>query len=210
MNGQDRIQINEGITGLVFVEGSDDIAFFKILIEKLGLKSVLQIIPLGGGDRNRLKSRLELIKTDPLYDELATIGIVWDADEHRDRREQSLKAVLQEVPLTPKVSYLIMPPSGEGTDRMLEDVLWRYFEEKNDPLLDCVDQYIQALVALPQLDGKPIWPTHREAKTRFYALIAAQKDPTDEATSDTFRRFIKDWESPVFNDLKVFLTQLAT
>jgi hypothetical protein len=198
-------EIQPGVVGVVLVEGPDDVAFFRLLIEVLGLKALLQVIPLNGGDRNQLKRQLLLRTNDPLYDELKTIGIVWDADGHRDRREQSLKAVLTEVPIKPAVSYLIMPPAGEGTNRMLEDVLWRYFEEEKQPFLACVDQYIECLATLPPES----WPPRREAKTRFYALIAAQKDPTDEATRETFRRYITNFDSPAFATLKTFLTQLT-
>lgn len=196
-------EIQPGIQHLLIVEGPTDRTFFDLLakyLKKNGqLQADLQIMIIRGSDRNKLKEGLLGLMGDPLFEQIRAIGIVRDADKSARSAQQSIDGVLKELGL--KAQILILPPNQEGTGQMLEDVLWAYFQAEDDPALACVEVYLDCLGGQVSKEQVP--------KTRFYSLLAAKEDPTNEDHL-VFQRHVRNWDSPAFAPLRDFLRGLVS
>ncbi len=118
---------------LIFVEGSDDKAFFEKLLEDM---PVIQIIDVEG--RDNFKPKLKIISQDDNFEKVKKILIIRDADKSYERTYQSLIGIVREIfnetagdilsGYQGKYGILILPPSEkEGS---LEDLLFKSIESE--------------------------------------------------------------------------------
>ena len=73
---------------LLLVEGKDEVVFFKVLCEKLGIDNI-QIIESGGKDK--FKDLLPAILNIRGFEKVTSIGIIRDADESSNAAFDSIK-----------------------------------------------------------------------------------------------------------------------
>jgi len=116
---------------LIFVEGSDDKAFFEKLLEDI---PVIQIIDVEG--KVNFKPKLKIISQDDNFEKVKKVLIIRDADESYKRTYQSLTGIVKEVfnetagdilmGYQGKYGILILPPSEEQGS--LEDLLFKSVE----------------------------------------------------------------------------------
>jgi len=116
---------------LIFVEGSDDKAFFEKLLENT---STIQIINVEGKDN--FKPKLKIASQDDNFERVKKVLIIRDADESYERAYQSLTEIVKEIfnkragnilsGYKGKFGILILPPSEEQGS--LEDLLFRSIE----------------------------------------------------------------------------------
>lgn len=196
---------------LLVVEGRHDKAFFEVLLQKLDLHLKFQIIEMGGKDN--LRNRLAAITLAPNFRQnIKVMGVIRDADDNSDSAFQSLCDHLRNIKLSvpsepftiaggqPKTTIAILPSmSGSGG---LEELCLTAFED--DPAMACVDQYFVCL-----REHKITIRDTRLTKSRLATLIAS-KDVRDFQFSVAIQQGWWPWQSAVFNEVKVFLNQIAS
>jgi len=116
---------------LIFVEGSDDKAFFEKLLEDI---PDIQVINVEGKDN--FKPKLKIISQDDSFEKVKKVLIIRDADESHERTYQSLTGIVKEIfnetakdilkGYQGKYGILILPPSEEQGS--LEDLLFKSIE----------------------------------------------------------------------------------
>lgn len=215
-------------TRLLLVEGSDDEEFFNQLGIHLGIRDRFHIAEYTGKDNldNSLLSTL----ADPVFPQITHIGIVRDADflpgafnsvqsalEYANRNSPSPKrhyptpgAHTTFFGERPQVAVLILPaPDLSG---MLEDVVLGALD--NDPILPCVDDYVQCL------QGNGIDPVQeRLSKMKMRVFIEGKHlDKAMSTGNDRKRTYLSDiyrmswwtWDHPAFDTAKQFIHQLVS
>ncbi len=214
----------EPFTRLLLVEGDDDKAFFLSLAKHLDIQSEIYIYNYDG--RDKLDDALITLVNDPRFELLKHIGIVRDADFNTDAFSSVRSRLLRANRINPrhqlpvpvrvmesagdelKLSVLILPDKVEG---MLENLVLNAF--RDDPAMECVDQYFACLQDLGITFKQVIDP---KARTRVFLSAKAVDDRYDHRTAEAwelayiFRLEWWSWNSPVFDIAKAFLRQLVT
>ena len=192
---------------LLLVEGLDDRRFFSVFARYLRIVDV-QVELYGGKDN--LGNFLALLSRNPQFAGVTTLGIVRDADRSRQSAFDSVAGSLRRAGLpTPSelmrpatenglsVSVLIIPPDADNGE--LEDLCLSTLGD-NDPVLPCVDQYLDcaanAGVALPE-----------RSKSRLHAYLAAAGEP-GRRLGEAADAGVWDWSSPAFDQVADFLRNL--
>lgn len=194
---------------LLLVEGDEEVGFFGALLKHLGI-SEIQIMKAG---KTRFRDNLSTYRLMSGFDSVRSIGVVRDADDSAraafDSVRDSLKhnnlpqpnAILMPSTDTPRTMVLIMPPDGEGTGRMLEDLCWASMMD--DPAMPCVAQYFECL-AEKDFAHRPT----AIAKARVHAFLASREEP-DLRLGEAAGKGYWNFDSPVFEQVKNFLQQVA-
>jgi hypothetical protein len=207
---------------LLLVEGSDEVAFFQALCRYIDIGNI-QIEDVEGKE-NFKKVVRTIVQVRPGRELIQSIGLVRDADGNAKGAFDSLcnalnvaglpvpEAALQITGTQPRISCLVLPPNGEETGYMLEDLCLAAV--RDDVAVDCVDKYIACLA-----DNEIILRDNVIAKAKFYAFLASRYQPEYRLglAARQARQFqnhdekhIWNWDAPVFDAVKVFLQQLVS
>jgi hypothetical protein len=172
---------------LLLVEGKDEINFFSALLDECQIPEV-QIIEVGGKDKFKLEFPA-LLNLEG-FSNVKSYAIIRDADNDANATLSSIQSLLsrhhQPVPNDCgefadnngiRVGIYIVP--GNKTEGMLENLCLDTV--KNNPVLQCVDQYLSCLeenlnsgvVGFDKEQGKHYFPKNR-AKARMHAFLAGQ------------------------------------
>ena len=209
---------------VLLVEGKDDFSFFLTLLKELELDKTIRIYCYCGKDN--LAQGISNVVQDDRFEELKHLGIVRDADFNTDAL-RSVRSSIDEVNRenskelakpnnqmdpagdTPLVSAFILP--DEGVEGMLEDLVLSAYSE--DPVSSCVEDYFACL-------GEHSISLNRNAlpKAKVRVFIAGKvvddegfgKDRDSWEMRYAFRSDWWSWDSPAFNKVKAYLTQLAS
>ncbi len=221
------IRIPNGKSRLMVVEGKEDQEFFIQLATHLKVIGgwPLQIEQLDG--KGNFKEFLLALTRHPRFGQLATIGIVRDADfgtnafqsvrdtilsanEVSPRKLSVPERVLELAQGTPKTGVLILPSGGR--EGMIENLIMDVFDE--DPVAKCVDEYVKCL----RKEGQSVLKA-RLPKARLRTFITGKNIGEDAEGDDSDRQYLSDvfhmswwkpefWNHPAFNPAKDFLRQL--
>lgn len=193
---------------LIVAEGLHEETFFGAFIAHLGLADI-QVMGIGGKDK--LKSELQTLVISPDFQNVASLGIVRDADDDPKAAFKkvcgALKAAGLPVPyrnLTavgnkPKVIVTILPKgSSKG---MLEDVCLNAV--RCDPAVQCVNQYFSCLrnKALPLPRGLSL------SKARIQAFLASRPETVWHVGLGAQKGYWR-WDSEAFDGLRRFIRLL--
>ncbi len=199
---------------LILVEGIEDKYFFEKLISIPPLDQMaidIQIELYGGKDK--MGNAIKAIPRLPNFKRLKSIIITRDADESLDSTLQSIQYYLQRANLpvpnankeyatSPtdnlKAGIFILP--GNLAEGMLEDLLLSATAAGN--LRDCIDQYIDCV----KNHDKNL--PRNESKARFFSWLSLQAEPNKRLEFVISQTKLIPWDSPVFNDIKNFLSQI--
>ena len=209
---------------VLLVEGKDDFSFFLTLLKKLELDKTIRIYCYCGKDN--LAQGISNVVQDGRFEELKHLGIVRDADFDTDalssvrssidrvNRETGRELARPETHMepageSPKVSTIILP--DEGVEGMLEDLVLSAYSE--DPVSSCVEDYFTCLEERRVTLNKTVLP-----KARVRVFIAGKvvddegfgRDRDSWELRYAFRSDWWSWDSPAFNKVKAYLTQLAS
>lgn len=192
---------------LFVVEGEDDRRFLEAFIRAEGLGHV-QILATTGKDN--IRGFLGSLRRTPGFRKLVTsLGILRDADDDPKAAFQSVRDALAaaELPFPdqpsrvaagpPRVAVMIIP--GGGGTGALEDLCLRAVY--HDPLMRCVEQYIDCLNAAGSRPGGP-------SKARVQAFLASRPRAglrLGEAAEAGYWNF----QSEVYDQLRGFLRSLV-
>jgi hypothetical protein len=195
---------------LLLVEGKWDKEVFEALAIHLGLD--MQVVFVGSYPEFEPVLRVLLALDN--FSKVITIGIVRDADDDAEASFKYIQNVLNatgfSVPDKPMVSegsspaiaIMIVPPNGEGTGRMLEDLCFE--SVVNDAASKCINAYFDCL----EDEGITVAPENI-AKAKVQAFVASRYDPQKpEDKIIHIEHWI--WNSPVFDIVKDFLKQVAS
>ncbi len=221
------IRIPNGKSRLMVVEGKEDQEFFIQLATHLKVIDgwPLQIEQLDG--KGNFKEFLLALTRHPRFGQLATIGIVRDADfgtnafqsvrdtilsanEVSPRKLSVPERELELAQGTPKTGVLILPSGGR--EGMIENLIMDVFDE--DPVAKCVDEYVTCL----RKEGRSVLKA-RLPKARLRTFITGKNIGEDADGDDSDRQYLSDvfhmswwkpefWNHPTFNPAKAFLRQL--
>ncbi len=221
------IRIPSGKSRLMVVEGKEDQEFFIQLATHLEVMKdwPLQIEQLDG--KGNFREFLLALTRHPKFGQLATVGIVRDADfgtnsfnsvrdtilsanEVSSRKLSVPERELELAQGTPKTGVLILPSGGR--EGVIEDLIMDVFEE--DSVTKCVERYFECLRTVGQSVSRARLP-----KARLRTFITGKNIGEDAEGDDSDRQYLSDvfhmswwqpefWDHPAFNDAKAFLTQL--
>ena len=194
------------------------------MLKALRLNNIIHLYRYRG--RDNLASGLVNVVNNQRFEELKHLGIVRDADFDTDalssvrssidrvNRETGRELARPETHMepageSPKVSTIILP--DEGVDGMLEDLVLNALSE--DSVSSCVEDYFACL-------GEHGISLNRNAlpKAKVRVFIAGKvvddegfgKDRDSWEMRYAFRSDWWSWDSPAFNKVKTYLTQLAS
>jgi hypothetical protein len=192
----------------VFCEGKDDVAVINGLAQFIGV-SDLRIEPFLGKDK--LTGFMGAVQTRPEFaqKQVASIGIVRDADEDADAAFQSVRNSLvangfKSAPAANggvtdeiiKIGILIIGPKvGKG---MLEDLCLQSVGDR--PEFICVEEYFQCVAQRSERK-------HFSPKAKVRVWMASQADE-EFYVGKAAEKGYWPWASPVFDPLKQFLARL--
>jgi len=194
-------------SNILIVEGREEEQFFGAFVKHLGLHSI-QIMPIGG--KEQLRRNLKALAQSPGFAQVASLGIVRDADADPSAAFQSVRDALRSVNLPapdrpliptgrrPQVTVMIVPVGD--TPGMLEDLCLGSVQ--SDPALPCVEQYFQCL----QQRGLPM--PHNMPKARIQVFLASRpeagKRPGEAAQAGYW-----PWNDTIFEPVERFLLQIG-
>jgi hypothetical protein len=162
---------------LLLVEGLDEVHLFSELLKDLHLDQEIQVFESGGKDQFGKKLNGLMVTTG--WTQVRSIGIVRDADNDPKGAFNSVCSVLVAkglpVPSKPcesmindvhNVTILIVP--GDNTPGMIETICLE--SVKDDPAMQCVDQYLDCLITHNRKLAKNVIP-----KARLRAFLASRE-----------------------------------
>ncbi|MFH0813744.1 MAG: DUF3226 domain-containing protein [Pseudomonadota bacterium] len=162
---------------LLVVEGKDEEGFFTALLREANIKDV-QVVGIGG--KTNTKPHLKALTNDPKFSQIASIGIIRDADADPENTFQSVLEALTAAGLScpkrplsfvkgpPKVGIMIIPSHQKlGA---LEDLCLQAIAA--DPATPCIEQFFDCL-------GQQGLPVTRElSKAKVRVFLSSREDPT--------------------------------
>ncbi|MCL6450793.1 MAG: hypothetical protein K6T75_05800 [Acetobacteraceae bacterium] len=200
-----RVEITE--PSLLLVDCKDDENFVKGLLGYLGL-SRTQVVRAEG--KGLFAVRLAAVRRATGFDMVESLGIVRDADADPQAAFQSVCSALKyaglavpERPLSPaggkpQVCVMILP--DEASRGAIEDLCLRSVE--SDLAMPCVESYFQCLkTCFPEA---PV----DSAKSRVQVFLASRLE-AGMSLGVAAQKGYWPWDSPVFDELKDFLRQVA-
>jgi hypothetical protein len=191
----------------VFCEGGDDFEVISRVATSIGL-NVIRVEPFLG--KNKLREFLRAFKTRPelTRNEIASIGIVRDADDDGNAAFQSVRdALLANGFKAPdqnggfavngiKTGILIVGPNdGRG---MVEDLCLNSVSGR--PEFPCVDEYFRCIAQKSNRN-------QFSSKAKIRVWMASHVD-YDLRVGKAAAAGYWPWESAAFNPIKEFLRQL--
>lgn len=169
--GSETLEITK--SKLLLVEGRDEEEFFNAFLKHLNIIDV-QVAGIGG--KYNMRPRLKALSKDKGFVQVASMGVVRDADTNPQGAFESIKdalitaglphpeRALKQAQGPPKVIAMIMPSherQGALEDLCLDSV-------NDDPAMVCVNDYFKCLGNGPQKLPK--------AKVRVF--LSSREDPT--------------------------------
>ena len=193
---------------LLIVEGRDEEVFFEALVRNLGLDGV-QAMPIGG--KTKLRENLAALVRSPRFAEVASLGIVRDADDRPESAFQSVHDALQATGLpaptgpmvpagaSPRVMVVILP--AHNVAGMLEDLCLDAVSQ--DPAMQCVDQYFECLAQ------QDIPSPHNIPKARVQVFLASRAE-AGKRLGEAAQAGYWPWDTEAFDSVKSFIEQIAS
>lgn len=193
---------------LLIAEGKDEENVFSKLIKHIGLQGV-QVI--GRGGKTQFRSLLRLLKEDPAFSTVESLGYARDADTDYHAAFQSVCNVLQAEGLPvpteartptsgtppPRVTVMILP--WDNRNGVLEDVCLASVKE--DPAMTCVDAYLTCVCE--QGGSSP----RNLSKAKAHAFMASRTEPCVRVGEGALKGYW-NFDHPAFDQIKEFLAQL--
>jgi hypothetical protein len=191
---------------LLIGEGKEEVDFFTAFLSHLNISNI-QVEQYGG--KQGLSRYLKTLVVRPGYPDIVSLGITRDADNSAQSAFQSVCSSLNSASLSipskpgeiagdnPQVSVLILPDGQKNG--MLEDL--RIDAVTTDPVLQCVDEYLECVYKKSGRKSKNI------AKARIHAWLSSQIEP-DKRLGEAAKAGYLPWNSPGFDSLKQFLQAL--
>jgi len=188
---------------LIAVEGSDEVNFFKAMFKHLEIVDI-QIENFEG--KTNFDAKIKAIKNVPGFRNVKSFALIRDADNLPPHSAfDSIKSSLNSVNLpkpefineftntTPSIGVFIMP--GNSEEGMLEDLCLEPI--KLYPVNECIDTFIDC--------SETEVTNLAKSKTLCYL---ATKSPLVNSLGLGALKGHWDLDSPVFDELKKFLTQM--
>lgn len=191
---------------LLLVEGKDDEGFFKALLKQLQLEDI-EIRNFDGTPN--FSTYLKTLKVTPGFSEVASLGIVRDADKDYNSAFQSICTGLQQAKINipkrplvtaegePKVTVYIFPDCQNSG--MLETLCLKSLE--NDPVFPCMEEYFTCMQNHSEVMPKNL------PKAKLGAFLASRQNP-NLLVSNAARAGYFPWDNPVFDLVKQFIQSL--
>lgn len=193
---------------LLIAEGKDEENVFSELIDHIGLQGI-QV--LGRGGKTQFRSLLTLLKEDPAFSTLESLGYARDANTDYHAAFQSVCNVLRAEGLPvpteprtptsgtppPRVTIMILP--WDGHNGALEDVCLTSVE--NYPAMACVNDYFACISE--HSSSRP----QNLSKAKAHAFMASRAKPCVRVGEGALKRYW-DFDHPAFAQIKEFLRQL--
>ena len=190
---------------LIVVEGKADKRFLEEYIAHLGYLDFIDEIHLAGGKDNWYTSKraLEHAKSNGLL-----TALIFDADSDVSSRRSYLQRKLDEFGSEARI-FLIPNDEDRGC---LEDLFGHLVPEAYQPVIDCWDNFIDALRGLkPSLVPSYNLPSSK-AKFYSYDSLLREKGKEEKVAADEFRRYkgVEHWDldAPYLDPLKKFIKEL--
>lgn len=195
-----------GSEKLLLVEGKDDEGFFKALLKQLQLENI-EIRNFDGTPN--FSTYLKTLKATPGFSQVASLGIVRDADTNHNSAFQSICTGLQQAKLNipqkplvtaegePKVTVYILPDCQNPG--MLETLCLKSVE--NDPVFPCMEEYFRCM------QNQNVVMPNNLPKAKLGAFLASRQKPNLLA-SNAARAGYFPWDNPVFDLVKQFIQSL--
>jgi len=199
-------EIKENIKKLLFVEGNDEVNFFKKMFrDELDITGI-QIYPTGGKDQ--FKEYLPIIVKQRNFDAIKRIGIVQDSDENTKARFDSICHHLKKNGICPpsKLSTFTknFPSTGifllpnNSDNGMLETLCLQSVSD--DEKFDCIDNFFKCLNDL-DVDIR----NYHKAKAQVF--LATQKKLIQHVGIGA-QKNVWDFEAECMEALKNFLLEI--
>ena len=190
---------------LIVVEGIADKRFLEEYIAHLGYADFIDEIHSAGGKDNWKTSELALkqAKSNGLL-----TALIFDADADASSRRFYLQRKLDKFDSEARI-FLIPNDEDRGC---LEDLLGHLVPEAYQPVIDCWDNFIDALRGL-----KPsLVPSHNlpSSKAKFYSYdsLLREEGKKEKVAAEEFRRYkgVEHWDldAPYLDPLKKFIKEL--
>lgn len=204
---------------LIAVEGQDEVYFFNELIKFIGTSDI-EVWEVGGKTLFKPKFA-EFIKLRG-FDELESIAFVCDADNRSAASSfSSLCGIIENVTTeepsfsgnivipsrmsefssgNPRIGIYIMP---NNSDRgMLENLCLDIVEDnvEDNPAMECVNEFIKCALLLEE---KP----KNIPKAKVQTFLASKEEIVNRLGLGAMKGYWK-FESPAWNDLKTFISNL--
>ena len=164
-------------TKLLVVEGDDDAYFCEVLLQDIGLSSLIQVVPAKG--KERLAELLAVLVRTPGFANIDTLAVLCDADTDAAAAFQGVCTALGKAPLpvppaanqfageSPRtIAYILPDCAAPGSI----ETLW-LTAVAAEPALKCVDDLLTCLDRLGMTLSNPL-------KSRARAYLAATDLPT--------------------------------
>lgn len=173
---------------LLLAEGKDAYHFFCHACNFYREDEDVQVMDFGG--IKELPNFLLLLANDESYDNVETIVIARDAENDAEAAIESIKHSMKEAQIpTPKKPFeytsnaplktaFMVFPGPKQKDGTLEDLCLLTVE--NDPLLDCVDGYLECAKA----KGEQFSRIH---KNKLHCFLAGKNDYAGSPISHAFK-----------------------
>lgn len=193
---------------LLIAEGKDEENLFSKLIERIGLQGV-QVI--GRGGKTQLPLLLRILKADPAFSMVHSLGITRDANADWQGAFRSVCAALEAEGLPvptkvrtptdgtppPRVTVMILPRDNQKG--VLEDVCLASVEE--DPAMTCVNAYLACVCE--QGGSSP----RNLSKAKAHAFMASRNEPCVRVGEGALKGYWA-FDHSAFDQIKDFLRQL--
>ncbi|CAN2044020.1 DUF4435 domain-containing protein [Candidatus Magnetomoraceae bacterium gMMP-1] len=207
---------------LLLVEGRDEVVFFEALLKHINAQDNVQLVEVGG--KNRFRNEFPTLLASYNFPAVKKYAIVRDADDSADNTFKSVIGLLrdheQPLPEAPgeitslddiAAGVFIMP--GNAAEGMLEDLCLRTVT--NHPVSTCVDAYISCLhdnleqekKDIPKNPLKYYFPKN-EAKAKMHAFLAGMNKFVPSLGIAAKKGYF-NFDSEIFNDIKIFLQKLT-
>lgn len=183
---------------LLLVEGMDAKMFAQWACQAFGVTDV-QVLDFGGIKDLRLFLKQLILL--PNYENVETVVVVRDAEKNPAGAIQSVKDALKHVGLpvpaspfniasgSPRTAFIILPgvPDDSNNSHLasgtLEDLCLEIV--KDDPIFECIEQYVQCLLAKGQVV--------RPHKTKLHTYLAGKNDFVGLKIGEAAKAGAWDW-----------------
>ena len=196
---------------LLLVEGKDEVNLFEALIRRSLVDGPdIQVIDVGGKDKNFRRNLMAIRTAAPLRPTLRAIGVVRDADDDAGGAFESVHDSIRDVGYVPPASHGqfsdALPAVGvfivpDGTEQGAIETICRR-SVGTDETAKCVDGYLKCLA-----DHDAMYSRNPD-KSFAHAYLAAMKDPMARV-GEGASQGVWNFASPAFAELSGFLRRLA-
>lgn len=191
---------------LLVVEGKEDVAFFRSFLNHLEIGDVFVA---AAGSKSELNTYLHGLVTWTGFNEVRSLGIVFDANGCANATLRSVKGSLKRSGLPVPASYVERQQSASigtsvfilpdnGNPGMLETLLWRTLDRD---LTKCITDFLTCA------EGATGHTPKNRHKARVGAYLATGRKPP-HSLGVSARQGVWDYDHEVLADLRRFLRRL--